>query len=81
MVGTYPGYRTTTVRLEGDKLHMTLGDFKGELTHYHFELFATVLQRNTAKIGKLVTLSTDTDGKVSNISFSAQGPFETIERK
>jgi hypothetical protein len=77
----HPGYGTTTIRLEGDKLHMALAGVRGELTHYHFELFATVLQRITAKIGWLVTFSTGTDGKESSISFSVQGPIVTFERK
>ncbi|KAF9372319.1 hypothetical protein CPB97_001334, partial [Podila verticillata] len=77
------GYGTVRIREEGggDKLHMTLDGFSGELTHYHFESFSVVLERSTVKVGGMAMFTTGVEGKVSSLSFSSPGSVITFEKK
>ncbi|KAF9213565.1 hypothetical protein BGZ59_005173 [Podila verticillata] len=77
----HPGHGTTTVRLEGGQLHISLGAFKGVLSHYHYDSFTTVFEHTAVKLGELVTFSIGTDGNVSSISFSAMGAPVTAAKK
>lgn len=77
----HPGHGTTTVRLEGGQLHISLGAFKGVLSHYHYDSFTTVFEHTSLKLGELVTFSVGTDGNVSSVSFSAMGAPVTAAKK
>lgn len=77
----HPGHGTTTVYLEKSKLHISLGAFRGVLTHYHFESFATVFRHTTEVMGQLVTFNTGGDGKVSGITFAPMGPVVTFKKE
>lgn len=82
-VGDYvhPGHGTTTVHLEEGKLHISLGAFRGALTHYHFESFATVFRHTTEAMGQLVTFNTDGGGNVSGVTLAPMGPAVTYKKK
>lgn len=77
----HPGFGTTTIRLEGGKLHITLAAFKGVLAHYHYDSFTTALEMSTLRMGQLITFSTGTDGKVSEISFTIMGTSVTGKKR
>lgn len=76
-----PGWGTATVRLVGGELHITANAFKGVLTHYHYESFTGVFHHTALKLGQLVTFSTNSDGKVSAVTFNVMGPTATFARQ
>ncbi|KAG0029358.1 hypothetical protein BGZ81_003876 [Podila clonocystis] len=78
----HPGHGTTTVRLRGGELHLSLEAFGGVLTPYHFETFSTVLHHaETYKMGKLITFDTGTDGKVAGVTFDMGSIIRFEKRK
>ncbi|KAG0014841.1 hypothetical protein BGZ82_001625 [Podila clonocystis] len=83
-VGEYfhPGHGTTTVSLKEGHLHISLGAFKGVLTHYHYDSFTTVFEHTAVRLGELITFSIGMDGSVSGVSFSAQGaPVVAVKKQ
>ncbi|KAG0028081.1 hypothetical protein BGZ82_008631 [Podila clonocystis] len=78
----HPGHGTTTVRLKGGELHLSLEAFGGVLTPYHFETFSTVLHHaETFKMGTLITFDTGTDGKVAGVTFDVGSDVRFEKRK
>ncbi|KAF9410669.1 hypothetical protein BGZ94_001568 [Podila epigama] len=66
----HPGHGTLFVRVEGGKLQAQLSVFKGELLHYHYDTFTSILKYSATKSAALVSFTTGVNGKVSGASLS-----------
>lgn len=67
--------------MEGGKLHMTPAGLKGDLAHYHYDSFTTVLEHIPMKSSEMITFNTGPDGKVPGVTFSVFGTAIDAKKK